>query len=121
MEEKALTELLVKGSGMNETHLRKDFTETFDRFFLRFSREVGCYYHRCSSGVISLKKCDTNDRGKQKVFAWILERKKDGHYRIDTYERLAEKAKVTHFCDGGKTNLNWLHPGVYFIVQRHSV
>ncbi|HAS55485.1 MAG: hypothetical protein A2X56_10785 [Nitrospirae bacterium GWC2_57_13] len=94
--------------------------ETLREFVGRFSTSVGCYYHGCRSGIYSLKKVNSEERGKQQVFAWVQERKSTNLFRIDTYEHLAVEAGVIACADGKIDNMNWDKAGVFYNVGAGS-
>ena len=94
--------------------------ETLRDFVVRFSKSIGCYEHGCRSGIFSLKKINSDERGKQQVFAWVQERKRTNLFRIDTYEHLAIEAGVIDRADGKIGNMHWGIPGVFYNVEKGS-
>ncbi len=71
--------------------------ETLAEFVVRLNNSVGCYSHMCGSGIFSLKKFNTDIRGRMGVFAWALER--NNLFRIDTYKKLTDKLDLTKYAD----------------------
>jgi hypothetical protein len=103
--------------------------ETLGEFIQRLAERVGCFYHKCqSSGMYSLKKAETNVKGKMGVFAWVFERKRDNVFQIDSFKKLGDKSNVTHLADkiaGGlifvsKTQDSEAGTGIIFYVQKNS-
>lgn len=83
--------------------------ETLNEFALRLSRDVSCYYHSNSATKLySLKKYDTNSRGKMGVFGWVQELKRKSLFRIDTYRFLAVKAGVAELGDEIKKGMHYI-------------
>jgi len=67
---------------------------------------VGCYYHHTSKAPLySLKKYDTNERGKMGVFGWVNELKRKNSFKVDTYWYLADKAGVAQLADDIKEGM----------------
>jgi hypothetical protein len=95
--------------------------ETLD-FVKRLSLSVGCFYHLTPKGqMYSLKKYNSNERGRMGVFAWVIKSgRKSLKFRIDAIKDLADKAKVNHLVDGEKKNLNYNTPGYFFRVNKGS-
>jgi hypothetical protein len=82
--------------------------ESFHEFAVRLSRDLVCYYHHTyKSPHYSLKKYDTNSRGKMGVFAWVSELKRSNSFRVDTYWYLADMAGVAHFADLTKDGMHF--------------
>lgn len=94
--------------------------ETLNEFVERLSKNVGCYSHPGKSGIVSLKKNKTSIHGDMKVFAWVLELKRKGIFKVVTYKDLAEKAGVDELADGEKPKMNWVHTGIFFFVKKDS-
>jgi len=83
--------------------------ENLNEFTTRLSRDVSCYYHSNSDGTLySLKKYDTDWKGKMGVFGWVLELKKKSSFRIGTYWFLAVKAGVAELADNIKEGMHYL-------------
>jgi hypothetical protein len=88
--------------------------ENFLDFTIRLSKDVCCYYHRTAKApYYSIKKHDTDERGKMGVFGWIIEQKSMVKFRIDTYWYLADKAGVALLADEKKD-------GLMFISKKHD-
>ena len=77
--------------------IKGKYMETLEEFIPRLTERVRCFYHKCKSGVYSLKKADTNLKGRMGVFAWVGERKKV--FEIQSYKKLGDKSNVTHLAD----------------------
>jgi hypothetical protein len=83
--------------------------ESFHDFTARLSGDVGCYYHGTSRAPLySLKKYDTDERGRMGVFAWVNELKKLNSFRIDTYFYLADMAGVAELADVAKHGMHFV-------------
>ena len=76
--------------------------ESLGDFVKRLSGSIGCHYHLNRSNVYSLKKSDTDKRGKMGVWGWVSELKRKDLFRIDTYKRLGDKAEVSALANGIK-------------------
>jgi hypothetical protein len=95
--------------------------ETLAEFVCRLSKSVGCYCHPCNSGYFSLKKSNTDVKGRMGIFAYVLELKRKGLFRVDTWERFATRAGVTDRADEQRRDLMWGRPGICFFVRRGSI
>ena len=74
--------------------------EIFSEFAERLSKDVGCYYHRTPKApAYSLKKHNTNEKGRMGVLGWVSELKRINSFRIDSYKSLADIAGVTELAD----------------------
>jgi hypothetical protein len=96
--------------------------ESLADFVERLCSDVGCFYHRTHSGIYSLKKYNTNQRGRMGVFGWVAELKRTNRFRIESYKDLADRVGVTHLADE-EHNLGIFGPGVdgiFFYVERGS-
>ena len=89
------------------------YMETLGEFIHRLTKRVGCFYHKCKSGVYSLKKADTNLKGKMGVFAWVGERRRDNVFEISSYKKLGDKINVTHLADK-------IVPGAIFVSKKQD-
>jgi hypothetical protein len=85
--------------------------EVIDGFVARFAAMVGCYHHKCNSGIYSLKKNDTLVKGRMGVFAWIRKLKRRDIFEISTYKILGDKCNVSHLADE-------IVPGMHFVSKR---
>ncbi len=102
--------------------------ETLGEFVGRLSEEVNCFYHLCSSGIFSLKKENTNIRGRMGVFGWVRERMRNKDFEISSYKQLGDRAQVSHLADGvvpgmmfvSKENDFGQATGIVFYVQKGS-
>ena len=94
--------------------------ETLDEFVTRFSESVGCYYHKCRSGIFSLKRVNTDNRGVQQVFAWVSELKRKAIFRVGTNRDLAELVGVSELANGEKLRQDWNKTGVFFCINKGS-
>ncbi len=93
--------------------------ETLQEFARRLTLSVRCYSDPCRI-YVALKKNDTKENCKKGVFAYVLEVKKTARFRVDTWTRFADKANATQSGDGGKENLMFGSPGVFFFVWKDS-
>jgi hypothetical protein len=83
--------------------------ESLHEFTVRFSKDVGCYYHSTTKvPLYSLKKYDTDERGKMGVFGWVNELKRINSFRIDTYWYLAYMVGVAELADGIKEGMHYV-------------
>ncbi len=103
--------------------------ETLEDFVVRLVKDVRRYYHACKSNKYSLKKVDTNLRGRMGVFGWVEEKKRNNAFEISTYKTLGDKSNVSHFAgrvvpgmhfaskkkDGGEAT------GIVFCIQKGSM
>ena len=103
--------------------------ENLEGFLNRFSGSVGCYYNLNRSNVHSLKKFDSDQRGKMGVLGWVLELKRKGLFRVDTYKWLGDEAGVSDLADGVKEGMHYVSKkkdpngkgtGIFFYVRRGS-
>jgi len=99
---------------------RENSMETLAEFVCRLSKSVGCYCHPCNSGYCSLKKFNTDIKGRMGIFAYVSELKRKALFRVDTWERFATRAGVTDRADEQRHDLMWGRPGVCFFVRRDS-
>ena len=88
--------------------------ETLGEFIPRLTKRVRCFYHKCKSGVYSLKKADTNLKGRMGVFAWVRELRRDDKFEISTYKKLGDKSNVTHLADK-------IVPGMHYVSKKQDV
>ncbi|MDA8423573.1 MAG: hypothetical protein M0Z89_09605 [Nitrospiraceae bacterium] len=71
--------------------------ESLEEFVNRLVKDIHCFYHTNRSGkVYSLKKYDSNQRGKMGVFAWGLELKRKDKFEIATYKHLGDEVGVSN-------------------------
>ncbi len=83
--------------------------ESFHEFTVRLCRDVGCYYHHTAKApAYSLKKYDTDERGKMGVFGWVNEQKRENRFKVDTYWYLADMAGVAHLADVTKEGMHYV-------------
>ena len=96
--------------------------ESLGEFVNRFSGSAGCHYYINRSNVCSLKKFDSDQKGKMGVFGWVSELKREDLFRVDTYKRLGDKADVSDRADGIKENMHFNKEGtgIFFYVKRGS-
>ena len=103
--------------------------ETLAEFAVRLSKSVGCYSHPCNSGYFSLKKVNTDLKGRMGVFGWVRELKRMNAFEISTYKRLGDKCNVTHLADKQVPGMHYVSKkddaggagtGIVFYVQRGS-
>jgi hypothetical protein len=88
--------------------------ETLGEFVLRLSERVGCFCHKSKSYErYSLKKADTNLRGKMGVFAWVLEHRRDNVFQINSNKKLGDKSNVTHLADK-------IVPGLIYVSRQQD-
>jgi len=94
--------------------------ESLGEFVNRFSGSVGCHYHSNRSNVYSLKRFDSNQKGKMGVLGWVSELKGKDLFRVDTYKRLGDKAGASDLADGIKENMHFNKEGIgiFFHVKR---
>lgn len=93
--------------------------EVLEEFVARLCKSVGCYFHLCNARLFSLKAANTDIKGRMGVFAYVLELRKTGRFRVDTWKKdIADRAIV----DRGevKPGLMWGCPGVSFFVKNSS-
>lgn len=95
--------------------------ETLVEFVGRLCQSIGCYSHLCNSGYFSLKKVNTEDKGEMGVFAYVLELKRKGLFRVDTWEEFAARVGVTNLGDQQSPTLMFGRPGVCFFIRRDSI
>jgi hypothetical protein len=93
--------------------IKGKYMETLEEFIPRLTERVRCFYHKCKSGVYSLKKADTNLKRRMGVFAWVGERKKDNVFEIQSYKKLGDKSNVTHLADK-------IVPGAIFVSKKQD-
>ncbi len=73
---------------------------------------VGCFCHKSKSYErYSLKKADTNLKGKMGVFAWVI--KQRNVFQINSYKKLGDKSNVTHLADK-------IVPGLIFVSKKQD-
>jgi hypothetical protein len=84
--------------------------EALREFAVRLSRDVDCFYHTGKSETYSLKKYNTNLRGRMGVFAWIRELRRNDQFEVSTYKILGDKCHVTVLADK-------IVPGMHFIPK----
>jgi endonuclease III len=94
--------------------------ETLAEFVVRLSQSIECYSHFCNSGIFSLKKVDTDIKGRMGVFAWVSELKRKAIFRVGTDRDLAELAGVSELANGEKPRQDWNKTGVFFCVNKGS-
>ena len=97
--------------------------ETLADFVNRLSKAIGCYYHQTPKAKIySLKKYDTTQRGIMGVFGWVVEKKRENKFEIESYKDWADKASVTHLADKihNRGIFNKGVVGILFYVMRGS-
>jgi len=103
--------------------------ESLEKFVVRLSKSVGCYCHPCKSGIFSLKKVNTDLKGRMGVFGWVREVKRMNAFEISTYKKLGDRCKVTHLSDrqvpgahyvSKKDDVEGAGIGIVFYVQRGS-
>ena len=87
--------------------------EPLEDFVDRLTEKVMCYYHKCKSHMYSLKKVDTNLKGRMGVFAWVRELRRDKLFEISTYKKFGDKSNVTNLADK-------IVPGMHFISKKHD-
>jgi len=85
--------------------------ETLGEFIPRLTKRVRCFYHKCKSEMYSLKKADTNLKGRMGVFAWVGER--ENVFEIQSYKKLGDKSNVTHLADK-------IVPGAIFVSKKQD-
>lgn len=103
--------------------------ETLGDFVVRLAKEVRCYYHQCKSHKYSLKKVDTNLRGRMGVFGWVEEKKRNNLFEISTYKTLGDKSNVSYLADRVVPGMHYVSKkkdggeatGVVFRIQKGSV
>jgi hypothetical protein len=89
--------------------IKGGYMESLHEFTVRFSKDVGCYYHSTTKvPLYSLKKYDTDERGKMGVFGWVNELKRINSFRIDTYWYLAYMVGVAELADGIKEGMHYV-------------
>ena len=93
--------------------IKGKYMETLEEFIPRLTNSVGCFYHKCKSGVYSLKKADTNLKGRMGVFAWVEERKRDNVFEIQSFKKLGDKSNVTHLADK-------IVPGAIYVSKKQD-
>jgi len=93
--------------------IKGKYMETLGEFIPRLTNSVGCFYHKCKSGVYSLKKADTNLKGRMGVFAWVGERRRDNVFEISSYKKLGDKSNVTHLADK-------IVPGAHYVSKKQD-
>ena len=93
------------------------------------SQSIGCYFHLCNSGIFSLKKVDTDIKGRMGVFGWVRELKRINAFEISTYKKLGDKSNVTHLADKVVPGMHYVSKkdddkgagtGIVFYVKRGS-
>ena len=102
--------------------------DTLEKFVERLIGSVGCYYHKCKTKTYSIKKNDTNKKGRMGVFAWVKELKRDDKFEISTYKTMGDEAKVSHWSDKIVTGMHYVSKnkdkgegtGIVFYVKRGS-
>lgn len=103
--------------------------EDLKAFVGRLSGSIKCHYHLTKSGYYSLKKIDSNQRGRMGVFSWVTELKRKGFFRIDSYKSLGDKGGVSKLADGIKEGMHFISKkndtegrgtGIFFNVKRGS-
>lgn len=94
--------------------------ETLAEFVGRLRKSIGCYYHLCKSEYFSLKKVNTGIKGRMGVFAYVLEKKRNGLFRVDISDHIAHRAGVKKLACEEKPKLMWGRPGVCFFVRKGS-
>lgn len=87
--------------------------ETLAAFVNRISKQVSCYSHPCKAGYFSLKKVNTDIRGKMRVFGWVRELKRIDNFEISTYKTLGDRSHVTRLADK-------VVPGMHFISRKND-
>lgn len=103
--------------------------ETLQTFTDRLSKNIGCFYHKCKAETYSLKKIDTNQRGRMGVFAWIQELRRENQFKISTYKRLSDMCHVTNLADDTVLGMHYVSKkkdngdgtGVVFYVKNNSL
>ena len=108
--------------------IKGKYMETLEEFIPRLTERVRCFFHKCKSERYSLKKADTNLKGRMGVFAWVEERKKDNKFEIGSYKNLGDKSNVTHLADKIVLGANFVSKkqdfgqgtGITFYVQKDS-
>jgi len=88
--------------------------ETLGEFIPRLTERIRCFYHKCKSEMCSLKKADTNLKGRMGVFAWVRELRRGNVFDISTYKKLGDKSNVTHLADK-------IVPGIHFVPKKQDV
>lgn len=102
--------------------------ETLEEFISRLTERVRCFYHKCKSGVYSLKKADTNLKGRMGVVAWVREQKRENVFEISSYKKFGDKSNVTHLADKIVPGAHYVSKkkdygqgtGIFFYVQKGS-
>ena len=94
--------------------IKGKYMETLKEFIPRLTERVRCFYHKCKSEMYSLKKADTNLKGRMGVFAWARELRRDDKFEISTYKTLGDKSNVTHLADK-------IVPGMMFVSKKQDV
>lgn len=85
--------------------------ESLVDFVARLSKSVGYYFHSCNSGIFSLKKVNTNLKGRMGVFGWVRELKRMNAFEISTYKKFGDRCNVTHLSDKQV-------PGMHFVSKK---
>lgn len=93
--------------------IKRKHMEALEDFVSRLNKSIGCFYHKCKSGVFSLKKADTNLKGRMGVFAWVGDRRRDNVFEISSYKKLGDKSNVTHLADK-------IVPGAHYVSKKQD-
>jgi hypothetical protein len=104
------------------------YMETLGEFIPRLSEKVRCFYHKGKSEMYSLKKADTNLKGRMGVFAWVRELRRDKVFEISTYKKLGDKSNVTHLANKIVLGMHFVSKekdigegtGIVYFVQKDS-
>ena len=93
------------------------------------AQDVKCYYHRGKSDRYSLKKVDTNIKGKMGVFGWVEEKRGENKFEILTYKTLGDKYTVADLVDRVVQGMHYVSKredageatGIVFCIQKGSM
>jgi|GEM_PF-1237061 len=99
----------IHPDGSKRVDAEKDETST--EFVFRLCKSIESYFHLCNSGIFSLKKINTDIKGRIGVFGWVQELKRINAFKISTYKKLGDKSNVTHLADKEV-------PGMHFVPKK---
>jgi hypothetical protein len=82
--------------------------ETLEQFVKRLSESLDCYSH-ANKKVYSLKKYNSDIKGKMGVFGWASEKVRHDRFVVSTYEYLADS--------NGKAEADEVKCGAHFVSR----
>ena len=103
--------------------------ESLKGFVERVGESIRCYYHLTGSGFYSLKKFESDQKGQMGVFGKVREFKREDLFRIETYEGLGDRARVSDLADEVREGMHFISKkkdpdgkgtGILFNVRKGS-